>query len=248
MTDRMNKARRSLVAAMCAGPFVSPGVLFANEPRTNLYYSRSGRFTAYGGDDVFAGGLLVEPNVAADVETSLIEESEAAGYFLDLTVGTNRHLPDLLELSLDVLSGFQTEIFIAAMLTDGGEVEPDILTSVRTQFEAEILSSVNEAGNLGSRFVDLIGVKHARKIDDTIYTRLLARDVFASVNLYESHIASSHLYRLSSVLMKCLAASYYERQLTKTREQMRAVVLSRFEISDVRPVNARTKIVSVQKK
>ena len=54
MTDRMNKARRSLVAAMCAGPFVSPGVLFANEPRTNLYYSRSGRFTAYGGDDVAA--------------------------------------------------------------------------------------------------------------------------------------------------------------------------------------------------
>jgi hypothetical protein len=248
MTDRVNKVRRSLVAAMCAGPFVSPGMLFANEPRTNLYYSRSGRFTAYGGDDVFVGGLLVEPSVAAEIETSLTKESEAAGFFLDLTVGTNRHLPDLLELSLDVLSGYHTEVFIAAMLTDGGEVEPDILTSVRTQYEAEILLSGNDAGKFEGGFVDLIGVKHARKIDDAIYTRLLARDVFASVNLHESHSASSHLYRLSSALMKCLAASYYDRELTKSRERMRAVVLNRFEISEVQSVNARTKIVSVQKK
>lgn len=214
----------------------------------NLYYSRSGRFTAYGSDDVFAGGLLITPDQAMGIENALITETEAAGFHLDLTIGTNRHLPDLLELSLDILSKFQFGFFIAAMQTDDGELEPDILTSVRTQHEADILSAGSDTGLYESGLVDLLGVKHARHIDDTIYSRLLARDVFSSVQLFESHSASSHLYRLSSVLTKCLAAGYYDRELAKTREKMRTVVLSRFEIVDPVPVNGRLSIIPAQKK
>lgn len=248
MTDKIDRVRRLLVASMCAGPLVSPSILLAGQPRVNLYYSRSGRFTAYGSDDIFAGGLLIDQSEAAKIEASLIEETEAAGFFLDLTVGTNRNLPDFLALSLDVLSRYKSNIFVAVMQTAEGEVEPDTLTSVRTQYEADILSSGNDAGQFESGFVDLIGVKHARRIDDLIYSRLLARDVFSSAQLYDSHSDSPHLYRLSSVLMKCLAADFYDRELTKTREQMRSVVLSKFELSDPELLNARLSIIPVQKK
>lgn len=212
----------------------------------NLYYSRSGRFTTYGNDDVFAGGLLISPTEAIEIEVELAKQTEAAGYFLDLTIGTNRHLPDLLELSLDVLSDFSSGFFAVAMRTVEGDLEPDILTSVRTQYEAEILSAGSDFGLFESGFVDLFGVRHAERIDDTIYKRLMARNVFSAVQLFESHASSSHLYRLSSVLTKCLAATHYDRALTNTREKLRGVVLNRYEISEPVPVNANLSIIPIK--
>jgi hypothetical protein len=223
-------------------------MLMANEPPVNFYYSRSGRFTAYGSDDVFVGGILADPGQATELEKALASEAEAAGFELDLRVGTNRHLPAFLELSLDVLAGFQTNFFAAAIQTEDGEVEPDILTSIRTQHEADALSSGTDAGHYDSNSIRLIGVKHARDIDDKIYDRLLDRGVFASVSLTTSHSAMSPLYRLSSVLTKCLAAAHYGRELIKTRNEMRAVVLSRFDILDPERVTDGLSIIPIQKK
>lgn len=248
MTDNVDRARRSLVAALCASPIAAPSMLMANVSPVNFYYSRSGRFTAYGSDDVFIGGILADPDQATEIEKVLAIEAEVAGFGLDLTVGTNRHLPAFLELSLNVLAGFQTDFFAAAIQTEDGEVEPDILTSIRTQHEADALSSGNDAGHYDRKSIHLIGVKHARNIDDKIYDRLLDRGAFASMSLTASHSETSLLYRLSSVLTKCIAAAYYGRTLTKARDEMRSVVLSRFDILDPEPVNAGLSIIPIQKK
>jgi len=248
MAERVDQARRSLVAALCASPIAAPSILAANELPVNFYYSRSGRFTAYGSDDVFVGGLLVAPDQASEIERTLASEAETAGFRLDLTVGTNHHLPRFLDMSLDVLGDYQTALFAAAMQTEEGEVEPDILTSIRTQHEADALSSGSDFGHYDSNSVRLICVKHSRAIDDKIYDRLLARGVFASVFLNASHSATSPLYRLSSVLTKCLAGAFYGRPLTKTREEMRQIVLSRFDILDPEPVHEGLSIIPIQKK
>lgn len=248
MTDNVDRARRSLVAALCASPIAAPSMLMANEPPVNFYYSRSGRFTAYGSDDVFVGGILAAPDQALEIEKALTSEAEAAGFWLDLTVGTNRHLPAFLDLSLNVLADFQTNFFTAVVQTEDGEVEPDILTSIRTQHEADALSAGSDTGHYDSNSIRLIGVKHARDIDDKIYDRLLDRGVFASVSLTASHGDTSPLYRLSSVLTKCLAAAYYNRELIKTRHEMRAIVLKRFEVLDPEPVNDGLSIIPIQKK
>lgn len=248
MTESVDRVRRSLVAALCASPVAAPSMLMANEPPVNFYYSRSGKFTAYGSDDVFVGGILAGPDHAIEIEKALAGEAEAAGFRLDLTVGTNRHLPRLLDLSLNALADYRTDFFAAAIQTEEGEVEPDILTSIRTQHEADALSSGTDTGHYDSNAIRLIGVKHARDVDDKIYDRLLTRGVFASVSLSGSHSATSPLYRLSSVLTKCLAAAYYDRDQTKTREEMRAIVLSRFDILDPEPVNGGLSIIPIIKK
>ena len=248
MTDNVDRARRSLVAALCASPISAPSVLMANDPPVNFYYSRSGRFTAYGSDDVFVGGILAASHQAIEIEKALTSEAEAAGFRLDLSVGTNRHLPAFLDLSLSALADFQTNFFAAAVQTEDGEVEPDILTSIRTQHEADALSSGNDAGHYDSNTIRLIGVKHTRDIDDKIYGRLLTRGVCSSVSLSGSHKATSPLYRLSSVLTKCLAAGYYGRDLTKARDEMRAVVLRRVDILHPEPVSEGLTIIPIQKK
>ncbi|KZM47733.1 hypothetical protein [Labrenzia sp. OB1] len=141
MTEDIDRLRRLLVTTLCASPFVFPNVLHANSLQVNFYYARSGRFTAYGSDNVFSGGLLIDPDIAGELEQELTQRSKAAGYLLDLTVGTNRNLPALLSLSLEVLSEFDVGLFFAATLTKEGEIEPDILTPVRTQHEADFFSA-----------------------------------------------------------------------------------------------------------
>ncbi|WP_156510432.1 hypothetical protein [Labrenzia sp. OB1] len=96
--------------------------------------------------------------------------------------------------------------------------------------------------------MNMIGVQHARSIDDTIYERLLARNAFASVELAASHTATSHLYRLSSVLTKCLAAAYYGRKLVMVRKEMRDLVLEHYQILAAEHVSETLFIVPVQKK
>jgi len=248
MTDNVDIVRRTLVTALSLGPFILPNILHANGSRVNFYYSRSGLFTAYGSDDVFAGGLLVAPDLAVEIEDKLAKRSRAAGFNLDLIIGTNRHLPSLLKLSLDILGDYQVNFFAAAVRTARDVVEPDVLTSVRTQYEADILTAGNDAGLFGNGFINLIGVRHARGLDDTIYARLLDRGLFSSVKLSKSHANSSNLYRLSSVLTKSIAAAHYNRALTKTRDEMRAVVLSRYEVADSIAVSDAISIIPIKKK